>query len=267
MTSLLWGGGEPREAVFDAASAGDAARERRCRTVCEQCTLFCARPTMSLGKSLSETSLSRRRSSNAASLLPVTAPKQDACSSLPSFPTIVGMLTVLAVMLFGVSFLLFGSATAPAEPTMDASVTVSSVSRLSEDVSPKLKLNDPLAAAASTREATLAVKKIAEAAEAAAPVTEATTCKDTHARCIDWATAGECSKNEQYMTRSCPRSCGICSGSPAAPAAAEPTAQLVDHNKSCKQWAMAGECTKNHDYMAKACAHSCQAKLNEHDES
>lgn len=111
--------------------------------------------------------------------------------------------------------------------------------------------------------ATAAAVMMATAEMGAAP------CKDVHARCVDWANAGECPKNVDYMTKFCALSCGVCHKAEQQPALAQVTTdkvnEAVDRNQQCQEWARRGECQRNPGYMAKACAHSC--KHWTHDES
>lgn len=214
---------------------------------------------MSFTRQLSENSLSRRRSNlSEASLLPVTAPTQQTCSGAPSRATMAGATAVFVFMLLAAS--MFFVRNSPVEPVVpEASVVATAES----------------AAHVRPRAEPAAVEQAPVRSDPTAPVAAAATvvaksgkpCRDTNARCIDWANAGECGKNQAYMMRSCPRSCNACSESDAE---AEGAAHLEDSNKLCPQWAAAGECANNPTYMHHMCAFSCsqpKASARNHDES
>lgn len=229
---------------------------------------------MSFGNHLSEPSLTnRQRSRSASSLLPVTAPPQQACSGRPSSATIFGALLIFALTLCGISSLLGSSVRGAALDHQGATAELPRESITARKLEEMTRAAEPAPqqqqAEPAAKPASVMAKPVAASAAAMAPTADDPKCRDTHARCLDWANAGECGKNEAYMTRSCPRACGRCAkGGPPAEVASVATG-LVDTNKDCALWAKQGECEKNPTYMAKACARSCvrtQATVN-HDES
>lgn len=66
---------------------------------------------------------------------------------------------------------------------------------------------------------------------------------DTHQSCALWKEAGECSKNVEYMKKTCPMSCH--------------NNECVDNHENCSFWANKGECSSNPSYMHLECAKSC----------
>ncbi|GFR87742.1 secreted ShK toxin domain containing protein [Elysia marginata] len=76
-------------------------------------------------------------------------------------------------------------------------------------------------------------------------------CTDYHARCAQWATGGECSKNPNYMLTNCRRSCNVCEEKDDA------TPDCVDKHILCSHWAMHGSCQVTPDYMHDNCVRSC----------
>jgi prolyl 4-hydroxylase len=42
-------------------------------------------------------------------------------------------------------------------------------------------------------------------------------CLDDHESCASWTQQGECTKNAEYMTQACRKSCGVCDVAPAGP--------------------------------------------------
>lgn len=60
-------------------------------------------------------------------------------------------------------------------------------------------------------------------------------CQDAHEKCPDWASVGDCKSNSN-VKRYCPKTCGMCVGSAAAAAAADPS--CVDTNDQCDYWAV-----------------------------
>eukprot|EP00051_Salpingoeca_urceolata_P006350 m.84132 g.84132 ORF g.84132 m.84132 type:complete len:538 (+) comp14789_c1_seq1:181-1794(+) len=63
-------------------------------------------------------------------------------------------------------------------------------------------------------------------------------CSDQDGMCEEWASQGECAKNEDWMLRHCPKTC-------------QPS--------SCDKWAAEGECEANAVWMLKHCPVSCKA--------
>jgi hypothetical protein len=75
-------------------------------------------------------------------------------------------------------------------------------------------------------------------------------CYDSHSSCHEWAKAGECEKNPNYMLFNCPLACEQC------------TAGCADLNRNCKHWAEEGECEINPGWMLENCPVSCQQCRN-----
>ena len=68
-------------------------------------------------------------------------------------------------------------------------------------------------------------------------------------QCVEWAAAGECTRNEPFMNRSCTAACER-AGRPAPPSA--PPMEM-----RCIEWAHSGECVRNADFMSMQCAEAC----------
>lgn len=66
---------------------------------------------------------------------------------------------------------------------------------------------------------------------------------DTHESCSVWREAGECSKNAEYMKKTCPMSCY--------------DVECVDKYEECSFWASKGECSSNPGFMHLECPESC----------
>jgi len=73
-------------------------------------------------------------------------------------------------------------------------------------------------------------------------------CKDTNLQCADWAKRGECTRNPDYMKKSC---CASCNGGTSS-------GSCTDSNSRCPSWAASGECDKNPGYMKTNCKKSCK---------
>jgi len=69
-------------------------------------------------------------------------------------------------------------------------------------------------------------------------------CVNLHEECLNWASMGKCSSEEEYYRETCPKSCRGCWS-------------CDDENENCKGWANAGECMENPQYMLVYCAKSC----------
>jgi len=78
-------------------------------------------------------------------------------------------------------------------------------------------------------------------------------CLDEEEECGEWAAAGECSANAEYMSQHCRGSCGLC----LKPAKSSQPGPCLDQDEECHAWAAAGECGKNEEYMAAQCKKSC----------
>mmetsp|Transcript_2435 Transcript_2435/g.3594 ORF Transcript_2435/g.3594 Transcript_2435/m.3594 type:complete len:474 (-) Transcript_2435:172-1593(-) len=88
-----------------------------------------------------------------------------------------------------------------------------------------------------------------ECTEGDAECAAADSCVDLHEKCLDWASVGKCSGEEEnysYYHETCPKSCRTCWS-------------CDDENESCKMWADAGECESNALYMLNFCARSCDS--------
>ncbi|EOD06790.1 hypothetical protein EMIHUDRAFT_106715 [Emiliania huxleyi CCMP1516] len=84
--------------------------------------------------------------------------------------------------------------------------------------------------------------------------------------CVQWAEAGECKRNPDYMIVHCAAACRVANrarraGGPSSRARGDADAGRAASDKSlpCVQWAEAGECKRNPDYMIVHCAAACRA--------
>lgn len=75
-------------------------------------------------------------------------------------------------------------------------------------------------------------------------------CYDNHSSCHEWAKAGECGKNPDYMLSHCRLSCEEC------------MVRCADLNRNCKKWAEEGECEINTEWMLENCPESCEQCRN-----
>ena len=235
---------------------------------------------MTVTRSLSEASLSRRSRGSPSPLLPITAPSQQ--PPCPSAATIVGVVTFFLLAIVGTSTLILRNS----QPIVAASVESGIAARqLSEDVTTATIVQQAKPADVKAAAAYKSPEAIPPARAVAAAPAAPTPCRDKNDRCADWASAGECVKNAAYMEGRCPRSCNLCQPPGAEPketasaqsAATDLALRLADESKQCPTWAASGECTRNQVYMAKSCARSCwmygQAQANPaagaspHDES
>ncbi|XP_074663007.1 uncharacterized protein LOC141915394 [Tubulanus polymorphus] len=73
-------------------------------------------------------------------------------------------------------------------------------------------------------------------------------CRDTVARCPRLANIGYCETRKEYMERTCPKSCGLCS-----------SGLCVDKRSQCRSWKADGYCSKpeHTEFMTENCAKSC----------
>ncbi|XP_078681974.1 uncharacterized protein LOC144916625 isoform X10 [Branchiostoma floridae x Branchiostoma belcheri] len=78
------------------------------------------------------------------------------------------------------------------------------------------------------------------------PDANAPVCDDLDASCPDWAEAGECENNINWMLYHCKHSCNTCDG------------PCEDSESRCPQWAREGECVDNAEYMLLNCRKSCR---------
>ena len=214
---------------------------------------------MTVTRSLSEASLSRRSRGSPSPLLPITAPSQQ--PPCPSAATIVGVVTFFLLAIVGTSTLILRNS----QPIVAASVESGIAARqLSEDVTTATIVQQAKPADVKAAAVYTSPEAIPPAGRAAAPAPAAPTpCKDNNDRCADWAKAGECVKNAAYMEGRCPRSCNLCQPdaepkeTASALSAAAQALPLADASKQCPTWAASGECSRNQVYMAKSCARSC----------
>eukprot|EP00958_Prasinococcus_capsulatus_P017824 scaffold2045_cov404-Prasinococcus_capsulatus_cf.AAC.17 len=103
---------------------------------------------------------------------------------------------------------------------------------------------------------------------AAAGGVAATECEDRSTHCAEWASGGECERNQEYMIGAegtegqCLRSCGVCTerarqgtlqaalfGSGEQQQQQPEAAQCEDKGSHCAEWAAGGECERNREYM------------------
>mmetsp|Transcript_55854 Transcript_55854/g.133852 ORF Transcript_55854/g.133852 Transcript_55854/m.133852 type:complete len:249 (-) Transcript_55854:83-829(-) len=126
-----------------------------------------------------------------------------------------------------------------------------------------------------------ATKAAGEAVESRAKAADEASCADNKRECGQWARAGECVRNPQFMQPEC---CETCTRAPQlspqlSPAqlreirpAAQPTppqpsqqshlpviAPCADQSTRCTEWTHAGECTANPAFMHSTCRKSCGA--------
>ena len=76
-------------------------------------------------------------------------------------------------------------------------------------------------------------------------------CVDADVSCAGWSALGECNRNELFMLRTCPQSCGVCGAAQAR--------QCLDTSPHCPGWASVGECATNPPYMLTTCPNACGA--------
>ena len=76
-------------------------------------------------------------------------------------------------------------------------------------------------------------------------------CVDADVSCAGWSALGECDRNELFMLRTCPQSCGVCGAGQAR--------QCLDTSPHCPGWASVGECATNPLYMLTTCPNACGA--------
>ena len=70
-------------------------------------------------------------------------------------------------------------------------------------------------------------------------------CSDKVVGCGGWAKDGACESNAEFMHKTCPSSCGICSHN------------CTDLSTSCTAWQQAGECESNPSFMLRECPTAC----------
>lgn len=95
------------------------------------------------------------------------------------------------------------------------------------------------------------------------PVVAERQCRDTSARCTEWASQGECSRNTLFMHKECAASCKLCTPSPAMESdanASSPNQLTSAQAQRCAAWAEIGECTKNPRYMYAKCPGVCSKR-------
>ncbi|EGD74788.1 hypothetical protein PTSG_07021 [Salpingoeca rosetta] len=84
-------------------------------------------------------------------------------------------------------------------------------------------------------------------------------CVDHHDLCVWWSMPGElgfskegeCKRNEEYMRKTCPLSCGYC------PVLEERQPPCIDLYKDCEKWESSDECNLNPHWMANNCRKAC----------
>ncbi|XP_048584443.1 zinc metalloproteinase nas-15 isoform X2 [Nematostella vectensis] len=84
------------------------------------------------------------------------------------------------------------------------------------------------------------------------PDPNACVCEDKYKdRCPGWASSGECSNNNAWMSNNCPKSCRTCG---------EPDSDCKDEFPvACNDWGLQSECTNNPQWMNDNCAKTCGA--------
>ena len=71
-------------------------------------------------------------------------------------------------------------------------------------------------------------------------------CGDDLATCAEWAVAGACDDNGDFMDLRCRLSCAQCA-----------CAEVLDLQDECQGWAASGECEANALFMRRQCRRSC----------
>merc|ERR1711920_962492 len=91
-------------------------------------------------------------------------------------------------------------------------------------------------------------------------------CQDGQRDCGYWASIGECSRNQAYMSKNCKASCGSCSSSSNPTTPTNPTQPTQPTNPNCQDgkrdcgyWASIGECSRNPGFMSVNCKASCNS--------
>ena len=87
--------------------------------------------------------------------------------------------------------------------------------------------------------------------EAETTETDKDECVDTDDKCEDWAKQGECDgKFSEVMGKSCPKSCGLCSGKSKSETESKTDRACEDTDERCAEWKGNGECDgKFADFM------------------
>ena len=70
---------------------------------------------------------------------------------------------------------------------------------------------------------------------------------DDHEHCKEWASKGECSRNPEFMRKTCVLSCD--------------KHILKNEHNDCGYWAKNGECANNPQFMFKRCESACKDEL------
>lgn len=202
------------------------------------------------------------------------------CKKQSISPRAIAIVSLLGVALL-MTVTMTGSGVGPADD--GAAATSAEPRRLADDISLPERPNPGNHAAAASYgltpgEALLASAKATAAAEGgtgglqvavdASAAEEAEPCVDKNNRCVEWAAAGECVKNANFMTSRCAKACGQCrrSATPADPKlsgtaeAARGGDVLVDSNTRCPEWAAKGECVINPTFMLSHCRHACASR-------
>merc|ERR1712055_217451 len=84
-------------------------------------------------------------------------------------------------------------------------------------------------------------------------------CYDQSPGCEEYAKAGECDSNPDFMHAHCKVTCDLCEKGSLLKPAAEVRAQkyCYDQSPGCAEYAKAGECDSNPDFMHAHCKVTC----------
>ena len=85
-------------------------------------------------------------------------------------------------------------------------------------------------------------------------------CRDADASCANWASGGECERNQDFMHASCRLACKLCSdggGGGGDDDWVEVCANAHGNDGECEYWSTMGECDTNAAFMHASCARSC----------
>lgn len=77
-----------------------------------------------------------------------------------------------------------------------------------------------------------------------------TGCEDKSDLCSVWESAGYCDSRRDYMSKTCSKTCHLCTGD-------QSSAECTDRNRFCEGWAKANRCRVYIGYMRTNCAKSC----------
>lgn len=82
------------------------------------------------------------------------------------------------------------------------------------------------------------------------------TCSDLNMACAEWARAGQCNANPDYMSQQCRKSCGLCAKDELLTDRGPPCVNTAPEH-DCEYWSTMGECTSNESFMRTGCTKAC----------